>query len=82
MVRITRNLEELITKHHKIKRDINFTIKCKCEGLIPTFASIKLSIRHGTQHLRRNTARKIMESELHHKHIKKRKIKRRSWKQH
>ena len=41
---------------------------------MPTFASVKLAIRHGTQLLRRNMARKIMESELQHKHIEKRKI--------
>ena len=75
ILKITRNLEELITKHRKIKLDIDFIIKCKREGLIPTFASIKLAIRHGTQHLRRKLARKIMESELQHKYIEKRKIK-------
>ena len=26
---ITRNLEDLISKHHKIKLDINFIKKCK-----------------------------------------------------
>ena len=75
MLKITRNLEELITKHRKIRLDIDFIIKCKREGLIPTFASVKLAIRHSAQRLRRNIARKIMESELQHKHIEKRKIK-------
>ena len=75
MLKITRNLEELITKHRKIRLDIDFIIKCKREGLILTFASVKLAIRHGIQRLRRNIARKIMESELQHKHIEKRKIK-------
>ena len=34
---ITRNLEDLISKHHKIKLDINFIKKCKQEDLIPKF---------------------------------------------
>ena len=75
MLKITRNLEELTTNHRKIKLDIDFIIKCKREGLIPTFASVRLAISHGTQHLRKNIARKIMEPELQHKHIEKRKIK-------
>ena len=59
-----------------IKLDIDFIIKCKREGLIPTFAFVKLAIKHDTQRLRRNIARKIMESERQHEHIEKRKIKR------
>ena len=35
---------------------------------------MKLAIRHGTQRLGRNIARKIMESESQRKHIEKRKI--------
>ena len=31
-LKITRNLEELITKHLKIKLHIDFIIKCKREG--------------------------------------------------
>ena len=40
MLKITRNLEELTTNHRKIKLDIDFIIKYKREGLIPTFASV------------------------------------------
>ena len=58
ILKITTNLEELITKHRKIKLDIDFIIKCKREGLIPTFVSVKLAIRHGTQRLRRNYSKK------------------------
>ena len=72
MLKIIRNLEEL---NRKIKLDIDFIIKCKREGLITTFATVKLATRHGTRRLRTNIARKIMESELQHKHIEKRKIK-------
>ena len=75
ILKITRNLEELITKHCKIKLDIDFIIKCKREDLIPTFVSVKLAIRYDTQHLRRNIATKTMQSKLQHKHIEKRKIK-------
>ena len=79
MLKITRNLEELITKHRKIKLDKDFIIKFKREGLISTFASVKLEIRHGPQRLRRNMVEKNnnnnnnkkMESELQHKHIEK-----------
>ena len=67
----TQQLQELTTKHHKVKMDIDFIIKCRHEGLIPTFMSVKLAIRHGTQRLRKKIARKSMESELQHKHIKK-----------
>ena len=77
ILKITRNLEELITKHRKIKLDIDFVIKCKCEGLIPTFMSVKLAIRHSTQRLIKHVARKIMKSELQHKQLEKRKIKKR-----
>ena len=61
MLKITRNLEELTRKHRKIKLDIAFIIKCKREGLIATFASVKLAVRHGTQRLKRNITRKIMD---------------------
>ena len=37
IIKITRHLEDLITKHHKIKLDINFIKKCKQEDLIPKF---------------------------------------------
>ena len=62
----TQQLQELTTKHHKVKMDIVFIIKCRHEGLIPTFMSVKSAIRHGTQRLRRNVTK-----ELQHKHIKK-----------
>ena len=71
ILKSTKQLQELTTKHHKVKMDIDFIIKCRHEDLIPTLMSVKSAIRHGTQRLRRKIARKSMESELQHKHIKK-----------
>ena len=34
----------MITKHHKIKLDVNFIKKCRQEDLIPTFATVHLAI--------------------------------------
>ena len=49
---IASNLEEVITKHRKIKLHIDFIVKRK--GLIPTSVPIKLAIRHGTKRFSRN----------------------------
>ena len=72
---ITRNLEDLISKHHKIKLDINFIKKCKQEDLIPTFATVHLAIKHGTIRLKKKIACIIMDAELQSKHTEKRKLK-------
>ena len=48
IIKIKRNVEELIRKHHKTKLDINFIKKLKQENLIPTFATVHLAIKHGT----------------------------------
>lgn len=50
-LKIASNLE-VITKHRKIKLDIDFIIKRK--GLIPTSVPVKLAIRHGTKRFSRN----------------------------
>ena len=36
ILKITRNLEELIKKDHKVKLNIDFIIKCKRESLLFT----------------------------------------------
>ena len=41
-----RNLEDLITKHRKIKQDISFIEKYNQEDLIPTFVTVHLAIKH------------------------------------
>ena len=65
----------MITKHHKIKLDVNFIKKCRQEDLIPTFATVHLAIKHGTTRLKKKIARIIMDAELQNKHTEKRKLK-------
>ena len=64
----------MITKHHKIKLDINFIQKCK-QDLIPTFATVHLVIKLGTIRLKKKITRTIMDAELQNKHTEKRKLK-------
>ena len=71
IVKITRNVEDLIIKHHKIKLDINFIKKSMQEDLVPTFVTVHLAIRHGTIRLKKRITRIIMNVELQIKHTEK-----------
>ena len=61
---VTRTLEDLKTQLMKTEADIHFIKTCKRENIIPTFAEVKLSIKHGNKKLHSKTARLIMETEL------------------
>ena len=60
----------------KTEADIHFIKTCKRENIIPTFAKVKLSIKHGSKKLHSKIARLVMETELQAKHQTKKKIKR------
>ena len=75
IIRKTRKLEDLITKHTKIQFGIKFMKTCKRDELIPTFAKVNVAIKHGTQKLKIKLARVVMETEIQNKHDQKRKIK-------
>ena len=75
IIKFTRNSEDLIIKHHKIKLDTNFIKKCKQEDLIPTFAMVHLVIKHETIRLKKKIPLIIMDAELQNKHTEKRKLK-------
>ena len=49
--KLTKTLEDKITKHRKVKLDIIFIKQCKKENIIPIFAKINVSIKHGTYKL-------------------------------
>ena len=47
-----RSLENLKTRYMKVQTDIKFIKVCKQENLIPTFANVKLSLRHNNNKLK------------------------------
>ena len=49
--KLTKTLEDKITKHRKVKLDIISIKKCKKENIIPAFAKVNVSIKHGTYNL-------------------------------
>ena len=49
--KLTKTLEDKVTKHLKVKLDIIFIEQCKKENTIPTFAKVNVSIKHGTYKL-------------------------------
>ena len=77
-VRITRNLQDLLTKHQKNGLDIKFIKTCKKkkkENLVPTFATVNPPIKHGTLQLKKKITRTIMNAELQNKDKEKRNLK-------
>ena len=75
IIKITRNVEELIRKHHKTKLDINFIKKLKQEDLIPTLATVHLAIKYGAIWLKKKIVCIIMDIELQNKHTENKKLK-------
>ena len=73
---VTRTLEDLKTRRMKTEANIHFIKTCKRENIIPTFAKVKLSIKHANKKLHSKIARLVMERELQAKHQTKKKIKR------
>ena len=75
IIKITRNVEGLIRKHHKTKLDINFIKKLKQEDLIPTLATVHLAIKYGAIWLKKKIVCIIMDIELQNKHTENKKLK-------
>ena len=72
---IIRSFENLKTKYEKTKLDIQYIKLCKQERLLPTFATIKLSIQTKNNKLKERIGRIIMEHELERKHHEKKQLK-------
>ena len=72
IIRIVRSFENLKTKYVKVAADIRFIKSCRNENIIPTFAKVNLSLKHGTYKLQLRIARIVMETELQNKHQEKR----------
>ena len=72
---MVRSFENLKTKFEKVTLDIKFNKICKREGLIPTFANVRLSIKHQNLKLKKRISRIVMENELQAKHHEKRNLK-------
>ena len=73
---VTRTLEDLKTRLTKTEADIHFIKTYKRENIIPTFAKVNLSRKHGKKKLHSKIARLVMETELQAKHQTKKKMKR------
>ena len=74
IIRIVRSLKNLKTKYVKVVADIKFIKSCKNENIIPTFAKVNLSLKHGNYKLQLRIARIAMETELQNKHREKSKL--------
>ena len=72
---IIRSFKNLKTKYEKTKLDIQCIKLCKQEQLLPTFATIKLSIQTKNNKLKEHIGRIIMEHELERKHHEKKQLK-------
>ena len=72
---IIRAFENLKTKYEKTKLDMQYIKLCKQERLLPTFATIKLSIQTKNKTLKERIGRIIMEHELERKHHEKEQLK-------
>ena len=51
IIRIVRTSENLKTKYIKVAADIRFIKSYKNENIIPTFAKVNLSFKHGNYEL-------------------------------
>ena len=67
--------KDLKQSYQKVILDLIFIKTCKKEELIPTFANIRLSVKHGSAKLKEIISRIIMESEMQVKHQEKNKLK-------
>ena len=74
LIKAVRDFEQKKAKFEKLVADIAFIKLCKKEQLIPSFAKVNLSIRNGTDKVKRKIARLMMETELKNKHREKRKL--------
>ena len=74
LIKAVRDFEQKKAKSEKLVADIAFIKLCKKEQLIPSFAKVNVSIRNGTDKVKRKIARLMMETELKNKHREKRKL--------
>ena len=74
LIKAVRDFEQKKAKFEKLVADIAFIKLCKKEQLIPSFAKVNVSIRNGTDKVKRKIARLMMETELKNKHREKRKL--------
>ena len=65
------SFESLKTKFEKTKLDIEYIKSCKQEHLLPTFATLRLSIQTKNKKLKNRIGRIIMEHELESKYYEK-----------
>ena len=72
--KLAKILEDKITKHRKVKLDIIFIKQCKKENIIPTFAKVNVSIKHGIYELKKKIANIVMETEIQNKHLERQKL--------
>ena len=75
IIRTVRSLENLKTKYVKVLADIKFIKSCKSEDIIPTFAKVNVSLKHGNYKLQLRIPRIVMEAELQNKNREKSKLK-------
>ena len=78
IIRTVRSLENLKTKYVKVVADIKFIKSCKSEDIIPTFAKVNVSLKHGNYKLQLRIPRIVMEAELQNKHREKSKVEERN----
>ena len=57
----------LKAKYMKVQADTKFIKLCKQENLIPTFANIKLSLKHNNNKLKKRIPRIVIETEIQNK---------------
>ena len=74
LIKAVRDFEQKKAKFEKLVADIAFIKLCKKEQLIPSFGKVNVSIRNGTDKVKRKIARLMMETELKNKHREKRKL--------
>ena len=78
MDKILENLLDHINRWWQNKwvtADIKFIKLCKVEKIRTAFAKVNLSIKSGSRKLKLCIARLVMESEIHSKHLEKKKLK-------
>ena len=59
---IIRSFETLKTMYQKVVLYLKFIKTCKMEELIPTFANVRLTVKHGSAKLEKTISRIIMKS--------------------
>ena len=72
---IIRSFETLKIKYQKVILNLKFIKTCKKEGLFPTFANVRLSVKHGSAKLKKQIRRIIMENKMEVKHQENKKLK-------